>query len=65
MCHLGVVCVCRDIKPENILFDESILKVADFGLALNTNEEHAVTRAGEKFHKFHNWMGLLAAPSII
>lgn len=38
----------RDIKPENILFDEGVLKVADFGLALNTNEENAVTRAGNK-----------------
>lgn len=43
-------CICRDIKPENILFDEGILKVADFGLALNINEENAVTRAGEGQH---------------
>jgi aurora kinase len=43
-------CCCRDIKPENILFDEGILKVADFGLALNINEENAVTRAGEGQH---------------
>jgi aurora kinase len=36
-----------DIKPENILFDdEGILKLADFGLAINVNDEPAVTRAG-------------------
>ncbi|GBF97654.1 aurora protein [Raphidocelis subcapitata] len=37
----------RDIKPENILFDdEGVLKLADFGLAINMNDEPAVTRAG-------------------
>lgn len=41
-----LLCGHRDIKPENILFDEGVLKVADFGLALNMNEENAVTRAG-------------------
>lgn len=30
------------------MFDaDGVLKLADFGLAINMNEEHAVTRAGE------------------
>lgn len=45
----------RDIKPENILFDEGILKLADFGLALNSNEEHAVTRAGKSRETPESW----------
>ncbi|GLI61103.1 hypothetical protein VaNZ11_003386 [Volvox africanus] len=37
----------RDIKPENILFnDQWVLKIADFGVSINLNEERAVTRAG-------------------
>ncbi|GIL64071.1 hypothetical protein Vafri_18046 [Volvox africanus] len=40
--------VHRDIKPENVLFAEGkILKLADFGLAINLREERANTRAGE------------------
>eukprot|EP00775_Hariotina_reticulata_P007638 gene7638-7840_t len=37
----------RDIKPENILFSgDMVLKIADFGLAVNLREERAVTRVG-------------------
>ncbi|GIL58375.1 hypothetical protein Vafri_13438 [Volvox africanus] len=37
----------RDIKPENILFnDQWVLKIADFGVSINLNDERAVTRAG-------------------
>lgn len=37
----------RDIKPENVLFASSmVLKIADFGLAVNLREEPAVTRVG-------------------
>jgi serine/threonine protein kinase len=53
---------CRDIKPENILFDEGILKLADFGLALNSHEEHAVTRAGvQQLATGAAWLLLLTA----
>ncbi|KAG2452835.1 hypothetical protein HYH02_002181 [Chlamydomonas schloesseri] len=40
--------VChRDIKPENILYTADwCLRVADFGVAINLNDERAVTRAG-------------------
>jgi len=37
----------RDIKPENcLLTDSRLLKLADFGLAVDLNEERANTRAG-------------------
>ncbi|GAX79937.1 hypothetical protein CEUSTIGMA_g7377.t1 [Chlamydomonas eustigma] len=39
--------VHRDIKPENTVFTrEQVLKVTDFGLAVNANEERPVTRLG-------------------
>ncbi len=38
---------CLIIQPENVLFtDHKVLKLADFGLAIDLNEERAVTRAG-------------------
>jgi len=37
----------RDIKPENILFSKDMkLKLTDFGLSINQNDERPVTRAG-------------------
>lgn len=34
-------------QPENILYNENwVLKVADFGVSINLNDERAVTRAG-------------------
>ncbi|KAL6762355.1 kinase-like domain-containing protein [Haematococcus lacustris] len=37
----------RDIKPENIMFTKNmVLKLGDFGLAIDMREERAVTRAG-------------------
>jgi serine/threonine protein kinase len=37
----------RDIKPENLLLAEGdVIKLADFGLSVNTEEENPVTRAG-------------------
>jgi serine/threonine protein kinase len=37
----------RDIKPENILLTPDLqIKLADFGLSLDTTEERPVTRAG-------------------
>jgi len=39
--------VHRDLKPGNVLFDRGgVLKLADFGLSIDLNEERASTRAG-------------------
>ena len=41
--------VHRDIKPENILLAGSLgrgIKLADFGMAINQQEERPVTRVG-------------------
>jgi len=39
--------VHRDIKPENTLFDsKKVLKIADFGLSIDSTQERPVTRLG-------------------
>jgi hypothetical protein len=43
---LLLLLLCRT-QPENVLFtDQRVLKLADFGLAIDLTEERAVTRAG-------------------
>ena len=36
----------RDIKPENVLLHENVIKLADFGLALDATSERPATRLG-------------------
>lgn len=44
----GLGVIHRDVKPENLLFNEAkVLKVCDFGLAINKHAERPVTRLGE------------------
>jgi aurora kinase len=43
----GIKIMHRDIKPENLLFTSTgVLKVADFGLSINFEDERPVTRVG-------------------
>ena len=41
-CTQGII--HRDLKPENLLLAGGILKLADFGTAINTRQERAVSR---------------------
>lgn len=44
-CRLNII--HRDIKPENLLFTtNNVLKVTDFGLSIDVNQERPVTRVG-------------------
>ena len=42
VCTQGII--HRDLKPENLLLAGGILKLADFGTAINTRQERAVSR---------------------
>jgi serine/threonine protein kinase len=57
-CKKGsVVLLCRDIKPENVLFGTNmVLKIADLGLAVNLREEPAVTRVGKRHSRLTVYM---------
>lgn len=42
----GLDIIHRDIKLENVLIHDGVIKLADFGVAINLSEERAVTRVG-------------------
>ena len=43
----------RDLKPENLLLAGGILKVADFGTAINVRTERAVSRVVSRLATDH------------